>query len=561
MNQLPLMEITLNDNWRIKVKKGLNILQILEKLDKVSPLPVVAAKINNRLTNLRHKISLDSRIEFIDCAHPEGYRVYQSSLSYLAAMAVSRVFPNAALKVEHSLSKGLYCEVLKDTVLTEEELGQIEREMREIVDQDLPVDKVKTYLDEALLFFQETNQQDKVRLFRYSNPHTVDIYYCEEYQNFSDCPLVPSTGSLNLFKLYYYHNGFILTMPEPYTDWAEPSVVTAATAVPEFSEQPKLFKMFQEYGRWLKILGLEDVGALNECVVAGKHEEIIRLSEALQEKKIARIADGVSTSRIILVAGPSSSGKTTFSKRLADQLRVNGLESIVISLDDYFLDRVKTPRDAAGNYDFESLRALDVGLLHEHFAALLAGEAVNVPRYSFHKGCRVPETREIRPHAHTVLLFEGIHAINPELYQGLPSDRISRVYVSPLTTLSMDSHNRIPTTDVRLLRRIVRDNLFRNYSALETLQRWQSVRHGETKYIFPYQKDADFFFNSAMVYELAVLKRFAEPLLYRISIEHPEYSEARRLLKFLSYFQDISPDHVPSTSLLREFIGKSGFVY
>ena len=561
MNQLPLMEITLKDGQRVKVKKGLNLLQILDRLDLWSPFPMVAAKINNRLTNLRHKISVDSKVEFIDCAHPEGYRVYQSSLSYLAGMAVARAFPNAGLKIEHSLSKGLYCEVIKETPLTEEELAQVERDMREIVAQDFPIDKVKTYLDEALLFFQETGQHDKIRLFRHTNPHTIDIYYCEEYQNSSDCPLVPSTGSLGLFKLIYYHQGFIVLMPEPYSDWEAPTAVSVESAVPEFSEQPKLFDMFREYAHWLKILNLEDVGALNDCVVSGQHEEIIRLSEALQEKKIAQIADGVSNSRIVLVAGPSSSGKTTFSKRLADQLRVNGLEPVVISLDDYFLDREKTPRDAAGNYDFESVRALDVELLKSHFRSLVDGQPVKVPRYSFHTGTRTLDFREIRPTHDTVFIFEGIHAINPELTRGLPGDRISRVYVAPLTTLSMDNQNRIPTTDMRLLRRIVRDNHFRGYSALDTLRRWQSVRYGETKYIYPYQKDADFFFNSAMVYELAVLKRFAEPLLYRISTMDPEYSEARRLLKFLSYFQDISPDNVPSTSLLREFIGKSGFVY
>lgn len=560
MNLSPLMEITLSNGTRLKLKKGLSLLQILDRADLNPPLPVVAAKINNRLTNLRHKIKIDSDVEFLDCTHPEGYRVYQNSLSFLLGMAISSLWPEANLKVEHSLSKGLYCELLRGPATEEVDIRELEREMREIVGEDIPIEKEKTYLNEAMAFFQETGQEDKIRLFRYSNPHTVDLYYCKEYQSYSDCPLVPSTGVLNLFNLFPYGTGFIITMPEPYSFGSEQKPDTS-TLLPEFVEQPKLFRVFQEYAQWLRILGLPDVGALNERVVSNEYEEVIRISEALHEKMIARIADGASQKKIILIAGPSSSGKTTFSKRLSDQLRVNGLAPLAISLDDYFLDRDQTPRDESGEYDFESLRALDVPLLQEHFHDLVDGKEVGVPRYDFHTGTRKLDHHRIRPRENTILLFEGIHAINPELVQGLPLDRISRVYVSPLTTLSVDSQNRVPTTDVRLLRRIVRDHLFRGYDALDTLRRWQSVRRGETTYIFPYQKDADFFFNSALVYELAVLKRYAEPLLYRISTEYPEYSEARRLLKFLSYCQDISPDQVPPTSILREFIGKSGFIY
>jgi uridine kinase len=558
-NHSPFMEISLSDGRRIQTRKGMSLLEILEESGWQSTLPVVAAKINNRLTNLRHKLRVDSRVEFVDVAHPEGFRVYQSSLAYLLGMAIRRLFPEADLKVEHSLSKGLYCELVKDSPVTGAEIRRLEQEMQDLAQQDLPIDKEKTYLDEARIFFEKTGQTDKVRLFRYSNPHTVDMYRCTEYQSYSDCPLVPSTGVLSLFHLVYHPPGFIMLLPEPYAmdvDRDNPQ-----HAVPEFVSQPKLFRIFQEFSQWLRILNLEDVGALNDRVVDDTYYEVIRISEALHEKKIAQLADEVMHSRIVLIAGPSSSGKTTFAKRLADQLRVDGLLPEVVSLDDYFLDRDKTPKDATGKYDFESLAALNTELLRQHFEQLFEGEAIDVPKYNFLTGRSMNAHRRVTPCDHTILLFEGIHAINPALVRNLPLDRISRVYVSPLTALSMDNQDRIPTTDARLLRRIVRDYLFRGYDALATLKRWQSVRRGETDYIFPYQSDADLFFNSALVYELAVLKRYAEPLLLRISTEHPEYSEARRLLKFLSYFQDIPPQHVPSTSILREFIGESGFRY
>jgi len=557
-NHHPSMEMQLVDGPRVTVPKGKSLLEILELSGQHFPLPVVAAKINNRLTNLRHKLRVDSRVEFVDCAHPEGFRVYQSSLSLLLGMAVKRLFPEAELKVEHSLSKGLYCELLKDSPLTVDDLARIETEILQLVAQNLDIDKEKTYLDEARVFFNRTGQTDKIRLFRFSNPHTVDMYVCQEYQNYSDCPLVPYTGVLGFFHLIYHPPGFIIMMPEPY---ASGSGVKTEQVIPEFVSQPNLFRVFQEFAQWLKILNLEDVGALNELTVRNEYEEIIRISEALQEKKIAQLADSVMHCRIVLIAGPSSSGKTTFAKRLTDQLKVNGLQAEIISLDDYFLDREATPKDERGEYDFESLYALNIPLLQEHFRLLLDGREVSLPKYSFHTGKSMPGHRQLHPGPKTVLMFEGIHAINPELIRNLPMDQIKRIYVSPLTALSMDSHNRIPTTDVRLLRRMVRDYLFRGYDALTTLRRWHSVRRGEVNYIFPYQKDADLFFNSALVYELAVLKRYAEPILLRISTEYPEYSEARRLLKFLSYFHDIPPDNIPFTSILREFIGASGFRY
>lgn len=554
----PLMEITLPCGHRFKVNKGLSLLEILAESGMPRPLPVVAAKINNRLTNLRHKLRVDSRVEFLDCTHPEGFRVYQSSLVYLLGMTVKRLFPETVLKVEHSLSKGLYCTLIRQNPLDLDELSRIEAEMRQIIRRDLPLEKEKTYLEEARLYFEKTGQEDKIRLFRYSNPHTIDIYFCDDYWNYSDCPLVPNTGILGLFNVIFHPPGFILIMPEPYG--AEKSGETEPV-VPEFISQPKLFHVFQEYDHWLDILGLQDVGALNKRVVDNDYEEIIRISEALHEKKIAQIADEVGRRNVVLISGPSSSGKTTFAKRLSDQLKVNGQQPEVISLDDYFLDRDQTPRDESGRFDFENLHALDLPLLHEHFRLLIDHQPIDVPKYNFHTGLRTLNHHRVTPNTNTILLFEGIHAINPVLVQNLPREQICPVYVSPLTALSMDYQNRIPTTDVRLLRRIVRDHLFRGYEALDTMRRWQSVRRGETTYIFPYQKDAELFFNSALVYELAILKRYAEPLLYRISTEHAEYSEARRLLKFLSYFQDISSDRVPSTSILREFIGQSGFIY
>lgn len=558
MNQSPLMEITLPDGKRIKAPRGSSLLEILQILDTPPSEPVVAAKINNRLTNLRHKLKVDSRVEFIGCTHPEGYRVYQSSLSYLLGMAVHRVLPAATLKVEHSLSKGLYCTLEKNEPLQLEEVALVEHEMFRLAGRNLPLEKEKIYLEEARLFFKQTNQAEKIRLFRFSNPHTIDMYCCDDYWDYSDCPLVPNTGLLEYFHLIFHPPGLVMIMPEPY---AKSSAPGAVPDIPDFIPQPKLFNVYQEFDTLLGILEMEAVGALNERVVDGRMQDVIRIFEVQHEKKIAQIADAVCQRKVVLIGGPSSSGKTTFSKRLSDQLTVLGLAPVAISLDDYFLDREHTPRDEHGRFDFESIRALDLDLLQEHFQRLFDGAVIGIPRYDFLTGTRKLNHRMISPRKNTILIFEGIHAITPELTRNLDQNQVRRVYVSPLTTLCMDNQNRIPTTDVRLLRRIVRDYLFRGYDALDTLRSWQSVRRGETHYIFPYQKDADLFFNSALVYELAVLKRYAEPLLYRISTEHPEYSEARRLLKFLSYFQDIPPEQVPSTSILREFIGKSGFSY
>ncbi len=544
--------LIVNNDRKIKIKRDTSLLEILEISKFKKEIPIVAGKINNRLTNLRHKLRQNSKVEFISLVHPEGFRVYQNSISFLLRMAVSEIFPNYRLKIEHSISKGLYCEII-DKKLNEEDIKKIKKKMNEYVEYDLPIEKIKTYLDEVRDFFKRTNQEDKIRLFKYSNPHTIDIYYCGNYKNYSDCPLVPSTGVLKSFDIHHFENGFIVVTPEPYSD----------ASVPEFIPQKNLFSVFHEYESWLRALQLEDIGALNELIVNGKEDEVIWTSESLHEKKFSQIADGIKErdASIVLIAGPSSSGKTTSSKRLSIHLRVNNISSFPISLDDYFLDREKTPRDENGDYDFESLYALDLDLLREHFEKIIKMKPIKLPKYNFHTGKREWREGTFKREKNQVVIFEGIHAINPELIRDIPSGKIVKIYISPLTTLSMDDHNRIPTTDVRLLRRIVRDYLFRGYSALDTLKRWDSVRKGEQKYIFPYQNDADFFFNSALVYELAVLKRYAEPLLYRISSEYPEYSEARRLLKFLSYFQDINPDQVPSTSILREFIGKSGFRY
>ncbi len=542
-----------NDNRKIKVKRDTSLLEILDMTKLKKEIPIVAGKINNRLTNLRHKLRQNSRVEFISLVHPEGYRVYQNSISFLLRMAVNELFPDLRLKIEHSISKGLYCEFVENKEISEENIKKIKDKMLEYVEYDLPIEKIKTYLGEVRDFFKRTKQEDKLRLFKYTNPHTIDIYYCGNYKNYSDCPLAPSTSILKFFDIHPYNGGFIIIIPEPYSD----------ASVPEFIPQSNLFSVFHEYESWLRALRLEDIGALNELIVKGKEDEVIWTSESLHEKKFAQIADGIKEkdASIVLIAGPSSSGKTTSSKRLAIHLRVNNINSFPISLDDYFLDRDKTPRDENGDYDFESLYALDLELLKDHFEKIIKMKPIKLPKYNFHTGKREWREETFKREKNEVVIFEGIHAINPELIKDIPAEKIAKVYVSPLTTLSMDDHNRIPTTDVRLLRRIVRDYLFRGYSALDTLKRWDSVRKGEQKYIFPYQNDADFFFNSALVYELAVLKRYAEPLLYRISSEHSEYSEARRLLKFLSYFQDINPDQVPSTSILREFIGKSGFRY
>jgi uridine kinase len=513
--------------------------------------PIAAAVMDGELVTLMQPIQRDAVVRLIDTTSLDGMRIYQRSLTFLLVAAVSELFPGTRILNDHSVTLGgFFCQVIGRPLFTQEDLGAIEARMREIVARDEPIACECLPVDEAIALFEALGYEDKVRLLRFREEQTISIYRLRGVPDYFYGYMMPSTGDLGGFSLERYPPGFIVRVPQ------------RGFPLPLHSHRdyPKLMEVFREYGRWLSILGIEDVGSLNEAVVEGRIREAILVSEGLHEKQIARIADEVTHRaprvRVVLIAGPSSSGKTTFVRRLAVQIRVNEMRPLAIGLDDYFVDREFTPRDANGDYDFEGLGAVNLGLFEQHIAQLLAGERVTLPRFDFNQGKSLPD-REVSLPESSLLLVEGIHALNPSLLTHVPPEAVYRIYVSALTQLNIDHHNRVPTTDVRLLRRIVRDAAQRGYPAQETIQRWASVRRGEEANIFPYQEHADVMFNSALAYELAVLKPFAEPLLLTTPPNTPEWIEARRLLAFLRWVRPCPPDLVPDNSLLREFIGGS----
>lgn len=515
--------------------------------------PIVAAKVNHDVKDLQSQLGADCTVEFFDLRTAEGMMVYQRSLVFVMVTAAHELFPAVEATVEHSLSKGLYCELHLERDLTEEDVRKLQERMREIIEEDRPFVRKKMPKAQAIQLFTAAGQPEKVKLLKQLKLEQVSIYYCGDVYDYFYGTMVPRTGYLKVFELKFYPPGFILRSPEK----ERPDVL------PEFVEQPKLAKIFLEAEQWGKILRCGYVGTLNEYVKSNKVAEIIRVAEALHEKKLAQIADFISEHRkevrVILIAGPSSSGKTTFAQRLSVQLRVNGVRPVPISLDDYFVDRSHTPRDEKGDYDFEAIEAIDLELFNEHLLRLLKGEKVKIPTYNFMSGQREYRGHRIQLEPDQPVIVEGIHGLNERLTKSVPRDVKVKIYVSALTQLSIDHHNRIPTTDTRLIRRIVRDSQFRAHDALQTLQIWPSVRRGEERNIFPYQEDADVMFNSALIYELGVLKNCAQPLLEQVSQESPEYAEAKRLLNFLNYFLPIDDDDIPANSILREFVGKSCF--
>ncbi|MBP2649752.1 MAG: udk [Firmicutes bacterium] len=493
------------------------------------------------------------KVKFLDLTTTEGMRVYLRSLTFVMVAAVRELYPLGEVTIEHSLNKGIYCEVYLGRNLTPEDVKHIEDRMHRIVAQDRLFIKKMVSKYEAIALFEAAGQPEKVRLLRQLEREMLSIYYCGDAYDYFYGTMVPSTGYLKLFKLRYYQSGLILCLPEK----EKPDVL------PEFVEQPKLARIFKEAEEWGRILRCSYVSALNQAVEENSIEEIVRVAEALHEKKLAQIADYIAEHRnevrIILVAGPSSSGKTTFAQRLNVQLRVNGVRPASISLDDYFLDRVLTPRDEQGNYDFESIEALDLELFNEHLVRLLKGENVKMPSYNFLLGQREYRGHTLHLEPDQPVIIEGIHGLNERLTLSVPHDQKIKIYISAITQLSIDNHNRIPTTDTRLIRRIVRDSQFRAHDALQTLELWPSVRRGEERNIFPFQEEADIMFNSALIYELGVLKPYAEALLAKVGPDKPEYAEAQRLLNFLAFFRAIDSENVPSNSILREFLGKSCF--
>ena len=513
--------------------------------------PTVAALVGGELRELTYRVDGDVEITPITMAHSDGFRIYRRSLSFLLVTAVQELFPRVKVYVDHSLTFGGYfCEIKGRPPFTAEELLQIEARMREIVDADVPILKERVPLAEAIALFEARGDDDKVRLQSHRRKDYLTLYQLRGFRDYFHGYMVPSTGYLSVFALQRYPPGFIIRFPR-----SNPPM-----QLQPFIDSRKLVNIFREYGDWLDLMGVPDVGALNEAITGERVREVVLVSEALHDQRIARIAQEIAERhgkvRLVLIAGPSSSGKTTFSRRLSIQLLANGLRPFALELDNYFVDRPRTPRDERGEYDYEALAALDVELFNEHLLRLLEGQEVTLPLYNFKTGRReVGRTVKLRPDH--VILVEGIHGLNPDLIPNVPADVSYRIYASALTQLNIDKHNRIPTTDTRLIRRIVRDAAQRGYPAWQTIDRWESVRNGEKRWIFPYQEYADIMFNSALVYELAVLKPLAEPLLLQVTRRTPAYLEAKRMLTFLQWFEPLAPDLVPDNSILREFVGGS----
>lgn len=542
---------------RIEVNKGITLEEVEEQYyEKDMPI-VTVAKVDGVLQELMTSLSTNCTVEFLDISDKDGFRVYQRSVKFLLIRSIYDVLGRKNVEkvcIQYSLSNGYFCEILgKKIELTDKLLSQIEEHMKNIVEEDISIEKDTYSLDAAMELFRKYKMFDKLNLFKYRRVSTVNLYKLGWMQDYFYGYMVPSSGKLKYFKLRKYHHGFILQFPTR----EEPSKLEA----PVYRE--KLFHIFKESERWGDIIGVGTVGGLNNEISSGKTNDLILVSEALHEKKLGEIADQIIHSEykkgVILIAGPSSSGKTTFSHRLSIQLRVQGIKPNPISIDNYFVNREHTPVDEEGNYDFESIDAIDIQQFNDDINKLLRGEAVEIPTFNFKTGRREYKGNILQLEEEDVLVIEGIHGLNEKLSNQIPKEKKFKIYVSALTQLNVDDHNRIPTTDARLLRRIVRDNQYRGVDAAKTIKMWPSVRRGEEKYIFPFQEEADIMFNSALVYEFSILKQFAEPLLFNIERNSPEFLEAKRLIKFLDYFLGVSSEDVPKNSILREFIGGSCF--
>lgn len=545
------INIAIKNQGSFEIKAGATLGDFAAGLNRKHENPVVAGIINNRLRDLSYPLKRDCELEWVDLNSDNGLKIYRRSIVFLLIKACKDLFPQRRLMIKHTLSNGTYCEFLDETI-NNVEVDRIAARMREIVAADLPIVRRRVPKKKAQELLTRQGKTDTVQVLDYRDKEEVHIYEMDGFYEYFYGYMVNRTGMLNNFKLIFYPPGVILQTPEP----GDPNLDQP------FHEQSKLFQVYQEAKAWAGMLNTPHLGALNEIIEKGQIEDLIRVNEALQEKKIAQIADRIVSNpsvRLVLIAGPSSSGKTTFAQRLLIQLRVNGYRPVSISLDNYFIDQKLTPRDENGEYDFEALEALKLKLFNEHLTRLIDGEEVEMPIYDFKQGCCLARGLNIKVPAGEPIIIEGIHGLNDQLTWSVPREQKFKIYVSALTQLNIDYANRIPTTDSRLIRRIIRDSRTRGYSALNTIKRWPSVRRGEERHIFPFQENADVMFNSSLVYELAALKPLAEPLLKEISVENREYVEARRLLKFLSYFRSTSSEPIPPNSILREFVGGSWF--
>lgn len=546
----------LNNNQSIKVAKGTTLLEVAKALNIKLRNPILGAMVNNKLREATFEFYQPKTVRFIDITHPDGMRMYIRSLSFLLYAAVEELYPGSKLRIEHSVSNGFYCELdNQEPEISVQTVFEIGQRMREIVDRNLPFAMQRDETDEVIRMLEERGLSDKTELIRHRGQYYTTYHQMGVHINIFYGFLVPSSGYVTVFDLNKYYKGMLLQIPKKRNP----------TEVEDLIIQNKMFEIFREFTQWNKVLNVTKVCELNRASGNGKSETLIKVTEALHEKKISQIADQIALRRdkirIVLISGPSSSGKTTFGKRLAVQLLVAGIKPLNLSLDNYFVDRDLTPRDENGDYDFESLEAIDLKLFNDQLVSLLAGDEVQIPKFSFETGSRMYDGSKLKMSKDNILIIEGIHGLNPNLTPSIPADAKYKVYVSALTSINFDNHTRIPTTDNRLIRRIVRDYKYRKYSARDTISRWSSVRHGEEIHIFPYQEEADVMFNTALLYEFAVLKPFAEPILLEVQPNQPEFSEANRLLKFFSYFKPMQPREIPPTSILREFLGGSSFTY
>lgn len=543
-----------NNKKSQKVEIGSTLFDIFSAFDLKMTHGPVSARVNNKVEGMHYRVYNSKDVEFLDMISSSGSRAYTRTLFFVLCKAVQDIYPATDVVIDIPVSNGFYVDIRLGRPVVDEDVNIIRRRMQEIIDARMPIRRFTVPTEEAVALFQEKGDIEKVKLLKTSGSIYTTYYKIGDYVDYYYGTLLTNTSQLYLFGLEKYYDGMLLRIPS----LKNPDVLG------EMTRQDKMFEIFKEHHRWQSILGIRTIGDFNQAIDANHATDIINISEALQEKKIAKIAEEIASRKgvkLVLLAGPSSSGKTTSCKRLSIQLAVNGLKPLQISLDDYFVDREKTPKDASGEYDYESIYALDLDLINEQFNALFRGEEVELPKYDFQSGKSKKSGNRLKMTDNNVLVVEGIHALNPELTAHIPQEQIFRVYASALTTILLDNHNYIPTTDNRLLRRIIRDNKYRGVSAQETIHRWPSVRAGENKWIFPFQENADAMLNTAMLYELAVIKMQAEPLLQQVPENCEEYAEAYRLLKFLKYFKGIPYNNLPPTSLLREFLGGSSFHY
>lgn len=545
-----------NTQQDYEVELGTTLREVKKNVFPENHNHILGALVNNQLQDLQYVVMNPLRVNFIDVTTLDGYSIYSRSLIFVLYRAVNQLFPGKTFKAEYFISNGIFCRIEnKEIHITPAIVRQLKDKMQEIIHNDIPITREEIPTEEAVHIFRKKGLKDKAELMATRGKLYTSLYYLDDLPDYFYGTLAPSTGCLPVFDLIPYKDGMLLVLPER----------TQPGQILQVIPQDKLYQIFSENKQWGKILEVNDMGQLNKIVEEKFSGPMIKISEALHEKKISQIADKIKARqkkiKVILIAGPSSSGKTTFGKRLAIQLMVNGIKPVNLSLDNYFVNREETPRDEKGEYDYESIDALDIATFSDNVQRLIQGEEIEIPKFSFETGQRYYDGEKIRISKNNVIIVEGIHGLNPKLTHLLPPESLFKIFVSALTSISIDNHNLINPADNRLIRRIVRDYKYRNYSALETLKRWESVLLGEQKHIVPYQEEADAMFNSALIYELGALKIQAEPLLREVTQQHPEHSKALRLLKFFSYIRALPTREIPPTSIIREFLGGSSFKY